>query len=1049
MNLPKLSVNRPVTILMLFIALIVLGVISYQGLGLDLLPDMSFPISAIIVSYPGVAPEEIETLITIPLEEAVSTMNQIDTINSYSQEGSSVILLSFQWGTDMDIVSLEIREKIDMVKSLLPDDASDPTVFKADPSMMPMMVLGMGSDKHDLYELEKYAQDIVKPRLERLEGIAQASVGGGLEREILVSLNSEVIRANQITLDQVVMSLRSENINLPAGTVRDGSIDLLVRTLGRFESIEDISDVVITNALGRQIYLRDIAQITDTFKEQESINYINGLPSVSFSIQKESGANTVIVANRVNSELESIQELLPGDISIVNIFDSSDFIKKTVEEVTNTLLIGAILAILVLYVFLRSISSTLVIGLAIPISVISTFTLFYFADLTLNMMTLGGLALGIGMLVDNGIVVSENIYRHREMGEDAILASQEGANEVSQAITASTLTTIAVFLPVAYVSGIAGELFKSMGLTITFSLLMSLFVALTLIPMLSSRLIRRRFKQSAVLPEKPTTDFVSTEGEKIKTRNRAETENIAGKERGLFSFILRVYGGLIRGALRFRGVVVILAVVILVISFLLISIVGTEFFPSMDQGSFNVNISLPVGTNLNVTSRVVEEIADITTAIPEVKDIFTSIGSGGGMGMNMGGTSSNSGSLMVTLVEQTDRERGIKEITADLRNRIGDYPDTKITISEQEMSFSGGSPLNIQITGDSLEELEYTAQIIIDILNEVEGIYDLQSSIEEVRSELHISIDREKANLYGLSAGQIASNVQDAVLGKVASYYQEGGEQFDIRVRLNKEDLENVQQLENLYISSGYGIQIPLKEIAEVVSGVGPQMITRENQQRQVTVTGNISGRFLGDIIRESQEKLSNIVLPEGYNYIFAGENQEMIESFQSLFFALILSIFLVYMIIAAQFESLLFPFAVILSVPFSLIGVILALFLAKTSFNVLAFIGLIMLAGIVVNNAIVLIDYINQLRKKGIERNEAIIQGGKVRLRPILMTTLTTILAMLPMAIASGEGAEMRTPIAVTIIGGLTSSTFLTLIVVPIFYSYLDDLARKMHINF
>jgi hydrophobic/amphiphilic exporter-1 (mainly G- bacteria), HAE1 family len=1049
-NLPKLSVNRPVTILMLFIALIVIGIISYQGLGLDLLPDMSFPVSAVMVSYPGVAPEEIETLITIPLEEAVSTMNQIDTINSYSQEGSSVILLSFQWGTDMDIASLEIREKIDMVKSLLPDDASDPTVFKADPSMMPMMVLGMGSDKHDLYELEKYAQDIVKPRLERLEGIAQASVGGGLEREILVSLNSEVIRANQITLDQVVMSLRSENINLPAGTVRDGSIDLLVRTLGRFGSIEDIHNVVITNTLGKQIYLRDIAQITDTFKEQESINYINGLPSVSFSIQKESGANTVIVANRVNRELESIEKLLPGDISIVNIFDSSDFIKKTVDEVTNTLLIGAILAILVLYIFLRSISSTLVIGLAIPISVISTFTLFYFADLTLNMMTLGGLALGIGMLVDNGIVVSENIYRHREMGEEAMLASQRGANEVSQAITASTLTTIAVFLPVAYVSGIAGELFKSMGLTITFSLLMSLFVALTLIPMLSSKLIRRRFKQSKILSEKPTEGFVNTEGEKINTKSRIETENVAGRGGRLFSFILRVYGGLIRVALRFRGIVVILAVGILVISFLLISIVGTEFFPSMDQGSFNVNISLPVGTNLDVTSRVVEEIEEITTTIPEVKDIFTSIGgSSGGMGMNMGGTSSNSGSLMVTLVEQADRERGIKEITADLRNRIGDYPDTKITISEQEMSFSGGSPLTIQITGDSLEELEYTAQIMIDLLGEIEGVYDLQSSVEEVRSELHISIDREKANLYGLSAGQIATNIQDAVLGKVASYYQEGGEQFDIRVRLDKDDLENVQQLENLYISSGYGIQIPLKEIAEVVSGIGPQMITRENQQRQVTVTGNISGRFLGDIIRESQEKLSNIVLPEGYNYIFAGENQEMIESFQSLFFALILSIFLVYMIIAAQFESLLFPFAVILSVPFSLIGVIFALLLARTSFNVLAFIGLIMLAGIVVNNAIVLIDYINQLRKKGIERNEAIIQGGKVRLRPILMTTLTTILAMLPMAIASGEGAEMRTPIAVTIIGGLTSSTFLTLIVVPIFYSYLDDLAKKLHVQF
>jgi HAE1 family hydrophobic/amphiphilic exporter-1 len=461
-----------------------------------------------------------------------------------------------------------------------------------------------------------------------------------------------------------------------------------------------------------------------------------------------------------------------------------------------------------------------------------------------------------------------------------------------------------------------------------------------------------------------------------------------------------------------------------------------------------VNISLPVGTNLEVTEGVVEEIEEITSNIPEVRDIFSSIG-GSGMGMGMQGASNNSGSLMVTLVEQANRERGIKEITADLRNRIGDYPDTKINISEQGMSFSTGSPLTIKITGDSLEELDYTAQIIIDLLKEVEGVYDLQSSIDEVRPELHISIDREKANLYGLSAGQIATNIQDAILGKVASYYQDGGDHFDIRVMLDKEDLDNVQQIENLYISSGYGFQIPLKEIAKVISGVGPQRVTRENQQRQVTVSGNITGRFLGDVIQDAQEKLSNIALPEGYNYTFAGENQEMIESFQSLFFALILSIFLVYMIIAAQFESLLFPFAVILSIPFALIGVIIALLIAGTSFNVLAFIGLIMLAGIVVNNAIVLIDYINQLRKKGIERNDAVIQGGKTRLRPILMTTLTTILAMLPMAIASGEGAEMRTPMAVTIIGGLASSSFLTLIVVPIFYTYLDDLAKKLHVQF
>ncbi|MDD3656632.1 MAG: efflux RND transporter permease subunit [Atribacterota bacterium] len=1046
MNLPKFSVNRPVTILMLFITLIVIGIISYQGLGLDLLPDLSFPVSAIIVSYPGVAPEEIETLITIPLEEAVSTMNQVDTVNSYSQEGSSIILLSFQWGTNMDIASLEIREKIDMVKSMLPSDASDPIIFKADPSMMPMMILGMGSEQYELNELEKFAQDIVKPRLERLEGIAQASVSGGLEREILVSLNSEKIRANQLTLDQIVMSLRSENINLPAGTVRDGTIDLLIRTLGRFESIEDIRNVVITNLQGNQIYLKDIAQITDTFKEKNSINYINGLPSVAFSIQKESGANTVIVANRINHELKRIEELLPGDIQIINIFDSSDFIKKTISEVTNTLLFGAVLAILVLYLFLRSISGTIVIGLAIPISVISTFTLLYFSNLTLNMMTLGGLALGIGMLVDNGIVVSENIYRQREIGKNALLASQEGANEVSQAITASTLTTIAVFLPVAYVSGIAGELFKSMGLTITFSLLMSLFVALTLIPMLSSKLIRRTLK-----PTKSLSSSMEKNNNPANDNHEADSavgaEYIEGRGR-LFNFINRIYGNLIRGSLRHRGMVTILAVIILIISFLLVPIVGTEFFPSVDQGSFNINISLPVGTNLEVTRKVVEDIERTVSNIPEVKNIFTGIG-GEGMGMGIGGGGNNSGSLMVSLTDQSEREREIKDIIADLRSRINDYPDTKINIGEQGMSFSTGSPLSIKVTGDSIEELGYTAKIIIDILSEVEGIYDLKSSVEEVRPELHINIDREKANLYGLSAGQIATNIQDAILGKVASYYQEGGDQFDIRVSLDKSDLENIQQLENLYISSGYGLQIPLKEIAEVVSGIGPQVINRENQQRIVTVTGNISGRFLGNVIQDAQKKLEAIVLPEGYNYTFAGENQEMIESFQSLFFALILSIFLVYMIIAAQFESLLFPFAVILSVPFSLIGVILALLITDISFNVLSFLGLIMLAGIVVNNAIVLIDYINQLRKKGLERNEAVIQGGKIRLRPILMTTLTTVLAMLPMAIAAGEGAEMRAPMAVTIIGGLTSSTFLTLIVVPIFYTYLDDLAKKLHIQF
>ncbi|MDD5497519.1 MAG: efflux RND transporter permease subunit [Atribacterota bacterium] len=1028
MSLPKLSVNRPVTILMLFIGLIVIGLISYQGLGLDLLPDMSFPVSAVLVSYPGVAPEEIETLITIPLEEVLSTLQSLDSITSYSQESSSIILLSFQWGTNMDIATLEVREKIDQVKRILPEGASAPMVFKFDPTIMPVMMLAMNSERYDLNELQKFAQDLVKPQLERLEGIARATVSGGLEREILVSVDNEKLRANNLTLAQVIASLGSENINLPAGTLREGNIDLLVRTLGRFKNLEDIEKVVLSNMQGRQIYLTEVAQVIDTYKERDVIAYINGLPSISFNLQKESGSNTVLVANRVYQELEKIKDLLPHEVEITVAYDSSDFIKKAISQVVNVGLTGALLAVIVLFLFLRSLKSTLIISVAIPISIISTFILLYFSNLTLNMMTMGGLALGIGMLVDNAIVVLENIFRHHQLGEESSLAADYGANEVSNAITASTLTTIAVFLPVIYVSGIAGELFKTMGLTITFSLLMSLFVALTLIPMLSSRLMKNEHK------------VISSSEDSVRKNS------FLSQSGSLFNFVKKEYSNLIKWSLRHRGIVVIGAIVIFMVSLSLIPIVGTEFMPSVDQGMFNINISLPVGTNLAVTEEVIRTVEGITSEIPEVRYVFSIVG-GGGMGMSQ--STSSGGTIMVTLVDQRERERSTKEIIADLRAKVGEFPDTTINFGEQGVSLVTGSPLSIKITGDSLSELEYIADTVISLLSEIEGVYDLQSSIKEVLPELHIDIDREKANLYGLTAGQIATTIQNALLGKVAGYYLEEGEQYDITVKLARGNVEQISELENLVISSAYGLQIPLKELAEVKMGVGPQTINREKQQRLVTVTGNVSGRVLGEVIQDAQQQLASLVLPEGYYYNFSGEFEQMTESFSDLFFALILSILLVFMIIAAQFESLLFPFAVIFSIPFALIGVIIALLLARTSLNILVLLGFIMLAGIVVNNAIVLIDYINQLRRRGMERNEAVIEGGETRLRPILMTALTTILAMVPMALGIGEGAELRAPLAVAIIGGLTSSTFLTLIIIPIFYTYLDDLAKKLHLQF
>jgi len=1028
LNLPNFSVSRPVTILMLFIGLILIGLISYQNLGLDLMPDLSFPMSAIMVSYPGVAPQEIENMVTIPLEEAASTIQGVKNISSYSQEGNSVVLMEFNWGTDMDVSALNIREKIDQVKGLLPDGASDPIVFKFDPSMMPILSLGMYSEEEDLQKLQGYGEDILKPRLERLEEVASVSISGGLSREILVSIDNGKLRSNQLSFNQVTAALAGENVNLPAGTLKEGTINFLIRTLGRFESIQDIEGILISNIRGNKIYLSDIAKVEDTFKDRNSITYVNGKPGIMVSIQKESGKNTVTVAKRVFKELETIQKLLPNDISIIPVFDSSEFITKTISQVGWSLLYGAILAVLVLFFFLGNLSSTLIISVAIPISLIFTFALFYFYNLTLNMMTLGGLALGVGLMVDNSIVVLENIFRYRELGTDIKESARLGANEVGTAVSASTFTTVAVFLPIVFIQGMVKELFSPMGLTITFSLLTSLLVALTLVPMLSSKILHLKVKNnsSSVSKENLIQDSLGQGGR-------------------IFNFVREEYSRLIGWSLRHRGIVFILAVVIFVGSIMLIPFVGSEFIPSSDQGQFNINITLPTGTNLDTTREIVSEVENIVSKIPEIKSMLTTAGEGSGGIMGFGAGGGNSGTIMVNLVQQNKRDRSTTQVINELRQKIGTYPDAQVKFSQQSFSFSSGSDLEVRVSGDSLDELENIAHRISISLAEVEGVYDLVSSVEDVRPELHVIIDHEKANIYGLNTAQIASTVNSALLGTVASIYQEKGDQIDIRVRLEEEDRNSIEEVKNLSISSSTGLQIPLKEIAEVTVGFGPKSIDRENQQRIVSVTGNISGRLLSQVIQDAQQQLDKLVLPEGYRYEFVGAQQQMQESFASLALALIIAVLLVYMIMAAQFESLITPLAVMFSVPFSLIGVILALILTGKSLSVMAYIGIIMLVGIVVNNSIVLIDYINKLRQKGMERKEAIILGGKTRLRPILMTMFTTVLALVPMALGLGEGAELRAPMAITIIGGLSSSTFLSLIIVPIFYTFLDDISQKI----
>lgn len=1021
MSLPKLAIRRPIAVLMAVCIVLVLGGFSFTNLTVDLLPEMKFPTMAVFTTYDGAAPEEVEAMITRPLEETLATVPGVKKISSTSSQGSSVIMLEFNWGTDMDFRALDVREKIDLVKGLLPSEVRTPLVMQFDPSMMPIMTMTVMGDLSPA-ELKRIAEDIVKPRLERIEGVASVSVFGGVDREIQVEVNPARLAAYGLNIDQLAQLLRAENLNTAAGTMLDGANELRVRAIGEFRSLTDLENLVLMNNPAGTLYLRDVAAVKDTFKEQKQLMRLDGKPGIGLVIYKQSDANTVKVSGAINSTLNGLQRNLPDGSGVAVLFDSAEFINESVASVMRIGLIGAVLAVFVLFLFLRDMRSTLVIGLAIPVSVVATFVLMYFNGLTLNIITLGGLALGIGMMVDNAIVILENIFRHRQEGLGATEAASVGSMEVADAIMAATMTTIVVFLPVVFVEGIAALLFSSMAWTISFALFASLAVALTVVPVLSSRLLK--------VP---------------KNGDGNGNGRLSARFGRFFKRLDAAYGRMLEWALSHRKLTVAIMVVSFLGSIALVPLVGTEFIPGMDNNWLSVSVSLPDGSSLAQTQEVVAEIEKRLASMEEIEYVFATIGESGGM--TGGSGSSNRASMDVRMAARNKRKLSNDQVAEQARNALRTIPGAEIRVGpSQNMSLGGGgAPVDIMIKGDSLPVMRDIAERVKDVVANVAGTREVATSFDRGWPELLVRVDREKAAMFGIQSYTVANTLRTALSGQVVTRYRTGGQEIDVRLQLPAGIRSNAADLQAIEILTPSGMRVPLGEVAEFRQEVGPMRISRNDQVRSASVTARLSGRPLGQVVTDIQKGLNELSLPAGYSIQFVGEQEQMAESFGSLAGALILAILLVYMIMAAQFESLLHPFIIMFALPQTFVGVVLSLVITGRTLNVPAFIGLIMLAGIVVNNAIVLIDYINKLRLRGYSCREAILEAGPVRLRPILMTTATTVLGMFPLALGIGSGSETYAPLATVVTGGLLASTLLTLLVVPVIYSLFEDLGSRI----
>ncbi|WP_281658957.1 efflux RND transporter permease subunit [Halobacillus sp. Cin3] len=1014
MKLVNLSVKRPVGVIMIVAAILGLGFVSLRSLTIDLYPEIELPIAVVSTSYEGAAPQEVEKLVSRPVESSVSSIEGLEVLQSQSQAGASLVLLQFNTGVNLDSTLLQVRENVDQITGVLPEGASDPSVLRFDPQQLPIMTIGLSGDTPD--ELQQVAENRIVPFLERQEGVASVSIEGGQVSEIQVLVDRAQMTQYGLDSQTVIQALNASNQSASAGTIEKGQKDLQIRVDGEFSSIDDVKNTRIQSQTGAQVTLDQIADVSETLTNSDTVSKVNGDSSVVLSILKKSEANTVETADNVREALDEVQGDLPEEVGTNIVLDTSEFIKISINSVVLNIILGGIFSVLVLLLFLKSIRATLVIGLSIPIAIISTFTLMYFTGETLNVLTMGGLALGIGMMVDSSIVILENIVSYRQRGYSMVEAAKQGASELAPAVVASATTTLVVFLPIIFVEGIASELFTPLALTIMFALIASLAVSVTLIPMLSSKLLTKSLKES-------------------------------GRRYWFDRFLDKVndgYRSMLRWVLKFRKTTIAITGALIVGSAALVPLIGTEFIPPSDQGQIEIRVNMPAGTSLEETESVTAQVDEQLDTFEDLVDVrYLSIG-GGNMG-GFGASTSDFASYTIQLVEPDQREKTTQTVMKEMDDAVSDIPGAEIEVSELDAGLGTGAPLQVQLNGPEYEVLDELGGQVAYLMNEVDGVQNAASSTDEGRPQMNITVDEAKASQYGLTEQQVISQVQLGFNGQIATRYRDGTDEKDVRFLLPEEERQTIADLEGMSVQTPNGALVPLATIAELDQVQGPVSLLRENQQPQVNVEAEISDVDLGTATEEVRAELDSLNFPDGYSYTIGGQAQDMQEAFGDLSLALLFSVFLVYAVMAVQFENFLFPFIIMFSLPATIIGISGGLFITGLPFSLPAFVGIIMLAGIVVNNAIVLVDYINILRRKSYDRYEAILEAGPSRLRPILMTTLTTVLGMVPLAIGIGRGAEAQQPLAVTIIFGLTVSSFFTLVLIPVVYTYFDDLSAKI----
>lgn len=1017
MKLAATCIKHRVMIILLYVLIVVFGFASFQGLALALMPTMELPIALIMTTYPGAGPEEVENLVTRPVESTVARVAGMDTLMSTSAENMSMVIVQFADGTNMETTLTDIRAKIDQMKGSLPDDANAPTVIEMDPDAMPVIQFGITGA--DLANLQAIAEDTIGPAFERIDGVASVDISGGYTTEIAIDMDTDRMRGYNLSIAYIAQMLSAENVTIPAGTVQNGAKQLTVRTTGEYTSIQDITSTLIPLPAGGTVRLSEIAHVYETHHDVNNIAKINGENCVQISVNKRSGVNTAAVAEECAAVMDELHtEKLP-QIDYLTLLSQADYINQSVDSVLQNIILGVVLAAVVLFVFLRNFGATAVIAVAMPLCILTTFLIMSGLGITMNLMSLGGMAMGVGMIVDNSIVVLENIYRFRDEGHSRYESCIYGTGEVGLSVVASTLTTIAVFLPIALAGGMAGMMFKEFCLTIVSLLTASLLIALTLVPLLCYFMLDRH-QLSPKLRAKQAE----------KAAKRAQR---AGKNP-----VMKAYTKSLGFCIRHRLLSCIAAFLVIVLFLFSIAGAGMELMPAMDQGTVGVSVTMPIGSTVEETAQMADRIIQrAQDTIPEAESMYY-------------GASSESASVTVNLVALAERERSSDQVANQLRRDLSDIAGADLSVSASggaDMSAMTGAAIDVTLLGDDLDELARIADDLADRFAEIPHVTEAKSSAEQAVPQVTVTLNRENAASFGLTAATIGSAVRAQIDGSTATTLKIAGDEYDIVVRGDETSSSSLDAVKTIPIPLQTGGSVPLELVANVTTELSPQTISRENQQRMLSVTGLAeNGADIVAITMQVQGILDDYAFPEGYEYRIGGESEQMAESFGALGAALMVALALVYFVLASQFESFVMPVVIMLILPFGLFGGLFGLPVTGSPISMPALIGVIVLAGTVVNSSIILVDYIKTRRQKGEDKNTAILNACPRRVRPVMMTAMTTVLGLLPMAFSMGEGNEMMKPMAVVMIAGMMISTLVTLYVTPVYYSVVDSVTGKFH---